>query len=172
MHICALSLQKILKETDRMPRPKNERIVYEPPLFTEFKPVGVLGKSLKEVLLTLDEFEAMRLADFAGMSHEEAADEMGMSRSTFSRLIEKTRRKIAEFIFQGRLLTIDGGNIHFRRNIIQCSDCGHMFKINIDSPITECPECHSKNLLNLAGGFGHGECCRGRNFNHNHKKRR
>ena len=153
-----------------MPRPKNNRIVHEPPIFTEFKPAGVPATGLKQVLLTLDEFEAMRLADFLGMSHEEASDEMGISRSTFSRLIEKSRKKIAEFIFQGRLLTIDGGNIHFRKNIIQCSDCGYMFKINIDSPMTECPECHSKNLLNLAGGFGHGECCRERNFKHKHIK--
>jgi len=153
-----------------MPRPKNNRIVHEPPIFTEFKPAGVPATGLKQVLLTLDEFEAMRLADFMGMSHEEAADEMGISRSTFSRLIEKSRKKIAEFIFQGRLLTIDGGNVHFRKNIIQCSDCGYMFKINIDSPMTECPECHSKNLLNLAGGFGHGECCRERNFKHKHIK--
>ena len=153
-----------------MPRPKNNRIVHEPPIFTEFKPAGVPATGLKQVLLTLDEFEAMRLADFLGMSHEEAAEEMGISRSTFSRLIEKSRKKIAEFIFQGRLLTIDGGNIHFRKNIIQCSDCGYMFKINIDTPMTECPECHSKNLLNLAGGFGHGECCRERNFKHKHIK--
>jgi predicted DNA-binding protein (UPF0251 family) len=153
-----------------MPRPKNNRIVHEPPLFSEFKPVGVPGRSLEEILLSLDEFEAVRLADFVGMSHEEAADEMGISRSTFSRLIEKSRKIIAEFIFQGRLLTIDGGNIHFRRNIIQCSDCGHMFKIKIDSTVSECPECHSKKLLNLAGGFGHGECCRGEKYNYKQKK--
>jgi predicted DNA-binding protein (UPF0251 family) len=153
-----------------MPRPENNRIVHEPPIFTEFKPAGIPLTNLKQVLLSLDEFEAMRLADFMGMSHEEAADEMGVSRSTFSRLIEKSRKKIAEFIFRGRLLTIDGGNVHFRKNIIQCSDCGYMFKINIDSPMTECPECHSKNLLNLAGGFGHGECCRERNFKHKHIK--
>ena len=151
-----------------MPRPRNNRIVHEPPVFTEFKPVGIARRDLREVLLTLDEFEAMRLADFIGLSHEEGADEMGISRSTFSRLIEKSRKKIAEFIFLGRLMRIDGGNIHFRKNIIQCFNCGHMLKLNIDSPITECPECHSEKLINLAGGFGHGECCRTRNFNHKH----
>jgi uncharacterized protein len=153
-----------------MPRPKNSRTVHEPPLFTEFKPAGVPGSSLQEVLLSLDEFEAVRLADYIGMSHEEAADEMGISRSTFSRLIEKARQKLAEFIFKGKMLTIDGGNIHFRRNIIQCSECGYMFKIDINSPMTECPECHSKNLVNLAGGFGHGDCCRKGNFEPKHKK--
>ena len=155
-----------------MPRPKNNRFVHEPPLFTEFKPAGVPGKSLEQVLLSLDEYEAIRLADHIGLSHEEAADEMGISRSTFSRLIEKSRKKLADFIFSGKLLTIDGGNIHFRKNIFRCYDCGHMFKINIDSPITECPECHSKNLLSLAGGFGHGECCRDENFKLKHKGRR
>ena len=151
-----------------MPRPKNERIVYEPPLFTDFKPAGVPGRSLKQVMLSLDEYEAIRLADLEGMSHEESADEMGVSRSTFSRLVEKSRKKMAEFIFLGKWLTIDGGNIHFRQNIIQCSDCGHLFKTGIEINVTNCPECSSENLQNLAGGFGHGECCKGRY--HKHKK--
>lgn len=145
-----------------MPRPKSERIVHEPPLFTAFRPTGVPGRVLEEVLLSLDEFEAVRLADFKGMSHEESADEMEISRSTFSRLIEKARKKISEFLIGGKLLTIDGGNVHFRNNIIRCTDCGYMFKINIGSPMIECPECHSKNLINLAGGFGHGNCCKER----------
>jgi predicted DNA-binding protein (UPF0251 family) len=147
-----------------MPRPKNNRIVHEPPMFTEFKPTGVPATALDQVVLNLDEHEAVRLADYIGMSHEEAAGEMGISRSTFSRLIEQARKKIASFIFQGKMLTINGGNVHFRFNIIRCNDCGHMFKINIEFPMTECPECHSKNLLSHAGGFGHGKCCQG-NFN-------
>ena len=153
-----------------MPRPKNDRIVYEPPFYTEFKPVGVSSKSLEEVVLSLDEFEAVRLADLAGMSHEEAANEMGISRSTFSRLIVKSRKKIADYFFHGKLLTINGGNVHFRKNIIQCSDCGHMFKINMETSMTQCPECNSKNLLSLAGGFGHGECCRVKYIEYNTKK--
>jgi len=152
-----------------MPRPKNNRIVYEPPFYTEFKPAGVSSKSLEEVVLSLDEFEAIRLADLVGMSHKEAAFEMEISRSTFSRLIVKSRKKIAEYFFQGKLLTVNGGNIHFRKNIIHCSDCGHIFKINIETSITECPECHSKKLLNLAGGFGHGECCRVAYLEYNNK---
>jgi predicted DNA-binding protein (UPF0251 family) len=143
-----------------MARPKNSRIVYEPPSYTEFKPAGVSSRLLEEIQLSLDEFEAIRLADLLGMSHEEAASEMGVSRSTFSRLVVKSRRKIADFFFEGKLLTVAGGNIHFRKNIIKCSGCGHMFKIDIGMIITECPECGSKNLLSLAGGFGHGACCR------------
>ena len=142
-----------------MPRSQDNRIVYEPPLYSDFKPIGVRGHDLKQIILTLDEFEAFRLADKLGLSHALAADEMEISRSTFSRLIEKARKKIADFITQGSLLTIEGGTVHFRFNIIQCKDCGHMCKINFERHITECPSCHSKNIINLAGNFGHGKCC-------------
>ena len=146
-----------------MPRPEKNRTIYKPPIFSEFKPTGISGRSLNQVVLSLDEYEAFRLADYDGLSHEEAADEMEISRSTFTRLIEKARKKIADFIIQGKLLTIEGGSIHFRNNIIQCEDCGYMFKINIGVSFTECPECKSKNLVNLAGGFGHGRCCVNKN---------
>jgi len=142
-----------------MPRPQDDRIVHEPPLFTEFKPVGVRGHELERIQLTLDELEAVRLADQLGLSHEEAAGEMEISRSTFTRLIEKARKKIADFIIHGKLLSIDGGSIHFRNNIIRCVKCGHMFKTNIKNSISECPACQSHNLINMAGGFGHGKCC-------------
>jgi len=142
-----------------MPRPQSNRIVYEPPLFCEFKPIGVRGQDLKQIVLTLDEFEAFRLADQLGLSHAIAADEMEISRSTFSRLVAKARKKIADFIIQGRLLTIGGGSVHFRFNIIQCQDCNHMFRMNLSQAITECPSCNSNKIINLAGSFGHGKCC-------------
>ncbi len=142
-----------------MTRPQNKRIIHEPPLFSEFGPVGLRKLNLEQVLLTLDEFESFRLADQLGLSHAEAAEEMEISRSTFTRLIEKARKKIADFIIQGKLLTIGGGNIHFRNNIIRCQHCGHTFKSDFIDFIKECPSCHSNNLVNLAGRFGHGKCC-------------
>lgn len=156
-----------------MPRPKNNRIVHEPPIFTDFKPVGLKGVSKGQVMMNLDEFEAMRLADNIGLSHEEASEEMEISRPTFTRLIEKARRKIADFIINGKALSIEGGNIHFRNNIIMCQSCRHMFKTKFNVEITECPSCHSTNLLNLAGGFGHGKCCTNRYKNRggNHAKK-
>ncbi|MCK5839444.1 MAG: DUF134 domain-containing protein [Bacteroidales bacterium] len=142
-----------------MARPEKERIIHNPPMFSEFKPVGIAGSSLIQTILSLDEYEAFRLADFVGLPHIEAADEMEISRSTFTRLIEKARKKIADFIILGTTLTIGGGTVHFRHNIIQCKDCGHMFKINFEKHITECPSCHSKKILNMAASFGHGRCC-------------
>lgn len=148
-----------------MPRPKNNRIVYEPPIYTEFKPVGSRGQNLEVIDLTLDEFEALRLADQKAMSHAEAAEEMEISRSTFTRLIEQARKKLTDFIIHGKLLSINGGNVHFRNNLIKCQGCGHMFKTSFNQMITECPVCKSTDLLNLAGGFGHGNCCRHRSKN-------
>jgi uncharacterized protein len=142
-----------------MPRPRRNRFVYEPPLFTEFKPVGIAAKSLLRNRLTLDEYEAVRLADYQGYSHEEAAAEMQISRSTFSRLVVVARKKIADSMVNGKALSIEGGNIHFRYNIIRCLNCGNIFKIRINSALVRCPVCHSANLQNLAGGFGHGRCC-------------
>ena len=146
-----------------MPRPKKERLVRRPPLYTEFKPAGVMRSSLKQIILGLDELEALRLADYLGMDHSEAAEEMEISRSTFTRLVEKARKKIAGFLIEGANLSIEGGNIHFRGNLIKCHDCGHMFNIGFDVRVDRCPSCGSGNLLDLAGGFGHGSCCRGHN---------
>lgn len=151
-----------------MPRPKKERLVRRPPLYTEFKPAGVMRSSLNQINLGLDELEALRLADYLGMDHSEAAEEMEISRSTFTRLVEEARRKIASFLIEGSNLSIEGGNVHFRGNLIKCHDCGHMFNTSFDVTVTRCPSCGSENLIDLAGGFGHGSCCRG----HNHHGRR
>jgi len=143
-----------------MPRPKKERTVYQPPLYTEFKPQGIQRRELECVTLELDEFEAIRLVDYIAMDHAEAAIEMGISRPTFTRLIEQARRKMAQFLLEGRLLHIRGGNIHFQGNLIRCRTCGHMFNMEFECELKVCPACGSDNLLDLAGGFGHGRCCR------------
>ncbi|MDD3050866.1 MAG: DUF134 domain-containing protein [Candidatus Cloacimonetes bacterium] len=144
-----------------MSRPKKMRLVNRPPIYTSFKPIGVRRGDLEQIPLSLDEFEAIRLADFLGKDHSEAAEEMEISRSTFTRLIEKARQKVACFIIEGKHLFIEGGDIHFRGNIIHCQHCGHMFKTGFDVVTTVCPACGSHELLDLAGGFGHGKCCRG-----------
>lgn len=142
-----------------MSRPKSNRIVFEPPLYKVFVPKGDSGKSPEKVRISLDEFEAVRLADYNGLTHEEASEAMEISRSTFTRLIEKARKKIADIVINGKELVIEGGNVHFRNNIIQCMDCSYMIKTKIEECVTECPTCHSHNLMNFAGSFGHGECC-------------
>lgn len=148
-----------------MPRPQKNRSVHRPPLHAGFKPTGVAARYLEDISLTLDEFEAIRLADFEGRNHDRSADDMGISRSTFSRLVERARRKVAQFLIEGKHLTIDGGAVHFRSNVIRCEDCGNLLNLAFDTETTRCPDCGSTNLVDLAHGFGHGRCCRGRHGN-------
>ena len=151
-----------------MPRPQKKRIVHRPPAHTRFKPTGVRSSFLEILPLTLDEFEAIRLADYEGYDHADSALEMEISRSTFSRLVERARRKVAEFLIEGRHLQIDGGEIHFQNNVMRCGDCGYLLTINFDSDQVTCPSCGSRNLIDLAGGFGHGRCC---SRHHNNRRR-
>ena len=144
-----------------MPRPKKNKMVSSPPLFSGFKPVGVRRDMLQEITLEIDEYEAIRLSDYEGLDHADAAAEMEISRSTFSRLIEKARKKVADFLIDGKMLHIEGGKIHFRDNVLKCKSCGHIFNINMGKRLSECPECGSGELFNLAGSFGHGRCCSG-----------
>jgi predicted DNA-binding protein (UPF0251 family) len=77
-----------------------------------FKPAGIPARALDEVLLTLDELEALRLADLEGLYQDEAAVRMSVSRPTFGRIVEAARRKVARALLQGLVLRIDGGTIY------------------------------------------------------------
>ncbi len=151
-----------------MPRPQKMRSVQRPPLHGGFKPTGVKARFLKDITLTLDEFEAIRLADYEGQDQIEAAAAMGISRSTFSRLVERARRQVARFLVEGAHLRIDGGEVHFEGNLIRCADCGNVLQRPLVPETMRCPECGSTNLIDLAGGFGHGRCC----YRHHRGRRR
>ena len=72
-----------------------------------FKPRGIPLVELEEVSLSLDELEALRLADYEGRYHEDAAQEMKISRPTFGRIVNDARRKVAEALTQGKALRIE-----------------------------------------------------------------
>ena len=161
MNISALYYEhRCIKEIE-MPRPQKQRFVNSPPLFSHFKPRGIPWNT-DSLLLSLDEYEAIKLADYSGLEHLEASKLMGVSRSTFTRLVEKARKKLALFIIEGKSLTIEGGKVHFRGNRVKCNSCNSVIKIDIDETLSECPSCGSTNLVDLAEGFGHGKCCRRR----------
>lgn len=76
-----------------------------------FKPKGIpLGK-LEEVNLTLDELEAVRLADYDGLYQEEAASKMNISRQTFGNIINSAHKKIADALLNAKALRIEGGKV-------------------------------------------------------------
>jgi len=92
-----------------MPRRKRCRRVAGLPAVGYFKPQGVPLRTLEQVCLTVDELEAVRLADGQGLYHADAAEKMGISRQTFGRILESARKKIADALVHGKALQIEGG---------------------------------------------------------------
>jgi predicted DNA-binding protein (UPF0251 family) len=92
-----------------MARPRLCRRVRFNPDVTYFKPRGIPLRKLEEVILHVDEFEALRLKDLEGLEQEDAAKKMGISRPTFQRLLVSARKKIADAIVKGKAIKIEGG---------------------------------------------------------------
>jgi predicted DNA-binding protein (UPF0251 family) len=92
-----------------VPRPKRCRRVCCRPGLTYFKPAGIRLVDLEETVLTIDEFEAVRLKDVEGLEQETAAQRMAVSQPTFHRILMSARTKIADAIVNGKALRIDGG---------------------------------------------------------------
>lgn len=91
-----------------MPRPRMYRRVWFNPWVRRFGPWGL--NPLTEVVLTLDEFEAIRLKDYEGLNQIEAAKKMGISQPTFQRIYGSARKKIADALVNGKVIRIEGGN--------------------------------------------------------------
>ena len=131
-----------------MPRPQCMRTVGGLPDFTLFKPAGIPVSSLEEIVLTVDEFEAVRLADREGLYHDEAADVMNISRQTFGRIIQSARQKTAVALVEGKALRIEGGMVHMiEARTFQCDGCSHGWEppIATGRP-SSCPQCRSTNI--------------------------
>jgi predicted DNA-binding protein (UPF0251 family) len=66
---------------------------------------------LQCIELTVDEFEAIRLADCERLYQEQAAERMNVSRPTFGRILDAARAKVADAIVHGKALLIEGGSV-------------------------------------------------------------
>lgn len=96
-----------------MPRPKCCRQIYRIPDKNYFKPRGIPASELEEVVLSLDEYEAIRLANYEQLYQEKAAERMNISRQTFGRIIDSAHKKIADVLINGKALKIEGGKVSF-----------------------------------------------------------
>ena len=92
-----------------MPRPRKSRSVCHYPANLSFLPAeGSQGK--EPVILSVDEYETIRLMDLEGLSQEEAGERMGVARTTVQLIYTSARKKLAQTIVQGRELRIEGGD--------------------------------------------------------------
>ena len=90
-------------------RPKKYRIIRQDPKINQFSPRGRPGRP-DESELSMDEFEAVRLADYMGLAQKEAAKSMRISQPTFSRILKKGRKNIAQALISGNIIKIQGGH--------------------------------------------------------------
>lgn len=91
-----------------MPRPRKCRRVCAMPKSNRFGPLN--GGCSGEVVMTVDEYETLRLIDLAGYTQEECAAQMGVARTTVQGVYNDARRKVAQSLVDGKVLVIKGGD--------------------------------------------------------------
>jgi predicted DNA-binding protein (UPF0251 family) len=98
---------------------------------------------LERVVLSLDELEALRLADLEGDQHEQAAAKMSISRPTFGRILEHAHKTVADALLRGKALQIEGGPVTTaRREQVRCHRCRHAWEVPVPTAATfKCPRC-------------------------------
>jgi predicted DNA-binding protein (UPF0251 family) len=140
-----------------MPRPCKFRRIGCDPAHNYFKPRGIPLFKLEEVVLQLDELEALRLADLESLYHEEAALRMNISRQTFDRILSKAHTIIADAVIKGKAIRIEGGNVMINQRTFQCSDCNHRWQLPYGTGRPDvCPACKSGNIHRAAEERGRG----------------
>ena len=96
-------------------RPKKTRWIKCVPGERCFKPLCKPLSKLETVFLTLDEFEAVRLACLEGLKQVDAAKKLKISRPTFSRILTSAQNKIADGLVNIKAIRIEGGCCKFKR---------------------------------------------------------
>lgn len=92
-----------------MPRPVKPRYIEKEPACARFHPSIPSGR--RPVILTVDELEALRLADYLGLDQHSGAERMGISRPTFGRIVNKARHKVAGALCSGHAVRVEGGSV-------------------------------------------------------------
>jgi len=93
-----------------MVRPIRPRFVRGPPSIDYFKPRGIPLSVLDEVVLKVEELEAIKLKDLEDLEQEDCAKKMKISRGTFQRVLNSAKKKIADALVNGKAIKVEGGN--------------------------------------------------------------
>ena len=121
-----------------MPRPPRCRRICGAPRVDTFCPNGC--ENTEPILLTLDEYEVIRLVDLEQQTHEQCAAQMDISRSTVQEIYESARRKIAACLVHGKPLHITGGNYRIcgGQEAAHCGRCCRMQRSNTEKSNENC----------------------------------
>lgn len=105
-----------------MPRPRKWRKVCCLPESGRYGPLDVPGGDA--VVMSVDEYEAVRLIDLEGYTQEECAEQMNVARTTIQRIYADARNKIAQSLVRGRVLRIEGGDYRLCDGLEEACRCG------------------------------------------------
>ncbi|AIO19174.1 hypothetical protein KQ51_01297 [Candidatus Izimaplasma bacterium HR1] len=111
------------------------------------KPVGIEASKIERNMLNLDEFEALRLVDYEGLSQIEAADDMQVSRATIQRLLQTGRKKIIEAILLNKAIEV--------KNDIKDIKLKGENKMNTQEKNTKIIAFPTSDRITVDGHFGH-----------------
>lgn len=106
-----------------VPRPRKCRKVCRMPTTKEFRPVGEIPCE-STVILTVDEYEAVRLIDKQGFSQEECGTYMQVARTTVQAIYNSARKKLAIALVDGLPLRIEGGSYQLCDGTEEYCGCG------------------------------------------------
>ena len=137
-----------------MPRPPRCRRICGVPQVDTFCPNG--GKDTEPILLTLDEYEVIRLVDLEQQTHEQCAAQMDISRSTVQEICENARRKIAACLVHGKPLHITGGNYRIcgGQEAAHCGRCCRMQRANMEK---SGKTCKGDSIMKIAVTYESGQ---------------
>ena len=94
-----------------MSRPIRCRRIEQLPTYRSFSPDDV--EPVESIIMSLDEFETLRLLDNEGLTQESCASKMNISRTTVTAIYDRARRKVAQALVNGKRLMIMGGKCEF-----------------------------------------------------------
>ena len=92
-----------------MSRPRKWRKICCMPQTNAFSPIGKCRFD-EPVTMSVDEYEIIRLMDMEGLNQDESATRIGVARSTVQRIYNNARKKLADFLINGKTLRIEGGD--------------------------------------------------------------
>jgi len=138
-----------------MPNRRRHRHIKMPPPMEGYKPFGVPMRELESVVMSIEEYEALRLADYENLTHKEAAVRMNISRPTFTRLYDKARKNVAKAFVEGKAILIRGGTFIAGEYWYRCNDCHET--IVSDTPEESCDKCNSDDIKRIDKGDGDSE---------------
>ena len=130
-----------------MARPTKFRKVDFFPKSAYFVPLGKEKCKLEEVVLKVEELQAMRLKDIEGLNQEECAEKMQISRQTFQNIIDNARKKVAIALSNGNAIRINGGEYTTNFCKFKCSGCGNTYDMKYEQDRNNCPSCGDKRVV-------------------------